>query len=222
MRRRIGYGAVVRLVTVLVALSAVTVSTQPPLFTSTFPPEEFQLHRAALLAQIGDGIAVVQGAHETGSYLPFRQNNHFFYLTGVEVPRAIALLDGRTKRTMLFLPPRNERMERSEGPVLVPGAEAARLTGIADVRPRESFGEAFTAAAAGGRVVYTPLRGESVAAVTPDSAIRYATAAAADPWDSRPSREAAFSAKLTAAAAGVEVRDLDPILDALRVIKTPR
>jgi Xaa-Pro aminopeptidase len=222
MRRRIGYGAVVRLVTVVVAFSAVTVSTQPPLFTSTFPPEEFDLHRAALFAQIGEGIAVLQGAPETGSYLPFRQNNHFFYLTGVEVPRAIALLDGRTKRTILFLPPRNERMERSEGPVLVPGADAARLTGIADVRPRESFGEAFTAAAAGGRVVYTPLRGESVAAVTPDSAIRFATAAAADPWDSRPSREAAFSAKLTTAAAGVEVRDLDPILDALRVIKTPR
>ena len=222
MRRRIGYGVVVRLVAVLVALSAVRVSTQRPLFTSTFPPEEFALHRAALLAQIGDGIAVVQGAPETGSYLPFRQNNHFFYLTGVEVPRAIALLDGRTKTTVLFLPPRNERMERSEGPVLVPGAEAARLTGIADVRPGESFGDAFIAAAAGGRVVYTALRGGSVAAVTPDSAIRYATAAAADPWDNRPSREAAFAAKLSAAAAGIEVRNLDPILDALRVIKTPR
>jgi len=104
MRRRIGYGAVVRLVAVLVALSAVTVSTQPPLFTSTFPPEEFALHRAALLAQIGDGIAVMQGAPETGSYLPFRQNNHFFYLTGVEVPRAIALLDGRPREVAIFPP----------------------------------------------------------------------------------------------------------------------
>ena len=97
MRPRIGYGAVVRVVTVFVALWAVRVSAQPPLFTSTFPPEEFALHRAALFAQIGDGIAVVQGAPETGSYLPFRQNNHFFYLTGVEVPRAIALLDGRVR-----------------------------------------------------------------------------------------------------------------------------
>jgi Xaa-Pro aminopeptidase len=222
MSCRIGHGAVVRFVTVLVALSAVTVAAQPPLFTSAFPPEEFAAHRAALFAQIGDGVAVVQGAPETGSYLPFRQNNHFFYLTGVEVPRALLLLDGRTKTTMLFLPPRNERMERSEGPVLVPGPEAARLTGIADVRAREAFGDAFKAAAVGGRVVYTPARGESLAAVTPDSASRYATAAAADPWDRRPSRETAFAARLSAAAAGIEVRDLDPILDALRVIKTPR
>ena len=70
--------------------------------------------------------------------------------------------------------------------------------------------------------MYTPARGESVAAVTPDSAMRSAAASAADPWDGRPSREAAFAAKLTAAAAGVEIRSLDPILDALRVIKTPR
>src|SRR5688572_16363158 len=104
MSCRIGHGAVVRFVTVLVALSVVSVSTQPPLFTSAFPPEEFAAHRAALFAQIGDGVAVVQGAPETGSYLPFRQNNHFFYLTGVEVPRALLLLDGRTKTTMLFLP----------------------------------------------------------------------------------------------------------------------
>ncbi len=222
MRRRTGYGAVVRLVAVIVALLAVKASAQNPLFTSAFPPEEFAAHRAALFAQIGEGVAVVQGAPETSSYLPFRQNNHFFYLTGVEVPRAIVLLDGRTKTTILFLPPRNERMERSEGPVLVPGPEAARLTGITDVRARESFGDAFKAAAEGGRVVYTPRRGESVAAVTPDSVARYAAAAAADPWDSRPSREAAFAAKLSAAAAGVEVRDLDPMLDALRMIKTPR
>jgi Xaa-Pro aminopeptidase len=210
---------------VLAMLGAAAVahpSAQNPVFTTAFPAEEFAAHRTALFTKIGDGVAVVQGAAETGSYLPFRQNNHFFYLTGVEVPRAIVLLDGRTKTTTLFLPPRNERMERSEGPVLGPGPEAARLTGIGEVRTRESFGEALTSAVGNGRIVYTPARGESVAAVTPDSALRYAAAAAADPWDARPSREAAFRAKLTAAAPGAEIRDLDPILDALRVIKTPR
>ena len=84
-----------------------------------------------VLAAIGDGIAVLQGATEYPAYVAFRQNNQFFYLTGVEVPRAMVLLDGRTQQTTLFLPPRNERLERSEGPVLVPGDEAARLTGIA-------------------------------------------------------------------------------------------
>ena len=206
----------------IVALGAARSTAQNPLFTTAFPAQEFAAHRTALFAKIGDGLAVVQGAAETGSYLPFRQNNHFFYLTGVEVPRAIVLLDGRTKTTMLFLPPRNERMERTEGPVLTPGSDAARLTGIADVRPREAFGDAFTAAVGSGRVVYTPARGESVAAVTPDSVDallgrrgRGSVGGPALPRG-RVCREAG------AAGPGVEVKDLDPILDALRVIKTPR
>ena len=224
MSRRVPYRIVFALAVAgaIVAAGAARPAAQNPLFTTAFPAEEFAAHRTALFAKIGDGLAVVQGAAETGSYLPFRQNNHFFYLTGVEVPRAIVLMDGRTKTTMLFLPPRNERMERSEGPVLTPGPDAARLTGIADVRPHEAFGDAFTAVAGNGRIVYTPARGESVAAVTPDSAMRLAAAAAADPWDARPSREAAFSARLAEARPGLEVKNLDPILDALRVIKTPR
>src|SRR3954467_988144 len=146
------------LIVTCVAVAVVRPSAQNPVFTTVLPAEEFAAHRAALMEKIGDGIAVLQGAAETGSYLPFRQNNHVFYLTGVEVPRALVLLDGRTEGTALFLPPRNERMERSEGPVLGPGAEAARLTGISEVRPLDTFGESFKAAVGTGRVVYTPGR----------------------------------------------------------------
>jgi hypothetical protein len=34
------------------------------------------------MEQIGDAVAVVQGATETTSYEKFRQSNQFFYLTG--------------------------------------------------------------------------------------------------------------------------------------------
>ncbi len=193
-----------------------------PLFTTVFPPSEFAEHRAGVFDAIGDAVAVVQGAPELPSYLRFRQNNHFFYLTGVETPRALVLLDGRTRTTTLFLAPANEAMVRSEGPVLVAGADAERLTGVADVRPRDAFRESFVAAVGAGRTVYTPFRGESIAAVTPDAVQRHAAAAAADPWDGQPSREATFREKLAAAAPGASVRDLDPILDKLRVIKTAR
>ena len=154
--------------------------------------------------------------------MAFRQNNQFFYLTGVEVPRALVLLDGRTGRTTLFVAPRNERLEQFEGPVLVPGDEAARLTGIATVRPRDEFAAAFAAAAEGGRTIYTPLRAESLGAGTPRAASAHAEATAADPWDGRPSRETQFVERLTAHAPGIQVKDLDPILDGLRLIKSPR
>ncbi|HEX6313434.1 MAG TPA: aminopeptidase P N-terminal domain-containing protein, partial [Gemmatimonadaceae bacterium] len=118
------------------ALLAVPVSAQPPLFTDSLPKEEFAERRARVMKEIGDGIAVLRGTAERPDSTKFRQNNQFYYLTGVEVPRAILLIDGRAKRSMLFLPPRNERRERSEGPVLVPGTEAVALTGIEAVEPR--------------------------------------------------------------------------------------
>ncbi len=57
---------------------------------------------------------------------------------------------------------------------------------------------------------------------TPSDVLGHAAASAADPWDGRLSRESAFTAKLQAYARGLEVRDLDPIVDAMRLIKSPR
>jgi Xaa-Pro aminopeptidase len=213
---------VVAAVAIAMALAAFASGRQPPLFTDAFPPEEFAARRAKVLTAIGDGIAVLQGATEYPAYVPFRQNNQFFYLTGVEVPRALVLLDGRTGQTTLFVQPRNERLEAFEGLVLVPGNEAARLTGIAAVRPRDDFAAVFTAAAQGGRTVYTPLRAESLGAGTPHAASAHAEATSADPWDGRPSREKQFVERLKAHAPGVQVKYLDPILDVVRLIKSPR
>ena len=52
-----------------------------------------------------------------GFQLP-RQTNEFYYLCGIETPHSYLYLDGRTKKATLFLPPRNARLERSEGRVL--------------------------------------------------------------------------------------------------------
>ena len=205
----------------LLWLAAATAGAQA-LFTDAVPAEEFAVRRSALMARIGDGVAVLSGATETPNYVKFRQNNNVFYLTGVEVPRAILLIDGRAKTTTLYLPPRNERLERSEGPVLVPGEDAQRLTGIEQVLPRERFGEAVTKLGAEARVVYLPHRAETLGAGTPGQATLHATASAGDPWDGRPSKESAFLQRVTAQAPGATLRDLDPILDEMRRVKSPR
>ena len=212
-----------RLALVLVAAMAGTIAAQgqAPLFTDSAPPEEFAARRAKVFAAIGDGVAVLEGSTEYPAYVRFRQNDQFFYLTGVEVPRALVLLDGRTKQTALFVAPRNERLERSEGPVLVPGDEARTLTGIERVAALGDFEAAFKAAAA-GRAVYAPFRAESLGAATPQAAAMNAQATLSDPWDGRPSRNQQFITKLKAAVPGLDVRDLDPILDGLRLIKSPR
>ena len=196
-------------------------AAQKPLFTDASPPSEFAARRAKVMAEIGDAVAIVSGTTEQPNYEKFKQNKQFFYLSGVEVPRAILLLDGRARSSTLFLPARNPGMERSEGPLLAPGAEAERLTGIERVVDRETFNAAVAALAAERRTMFVPFRRESIGAVAVDRVRAHDRATAADPWDGRPSKEAVFREKLQAAAPGSEVADLDPILDDMRLVKSP-
>ncbi len=205
---------------ILLLAVCATVAGQPPLFTTSMSREEFAARRARVMAQIGDGLVIVQGATETSSYEKFRQSNQFYYLTGVETPRAILVMDGRAKSTTLFLMPTNERMERSEGPLLGPGERAQELTGIEHVQPREEFSQIVPTLA--GRTVYTTFRGETVGAGTPDREASHAAAVKADPWDQRLSREDWFMSRLREKAGTIEFKNLDPILDAMRQIKSPR
>ena len=195
-------------------------AAQPPLFTDALPREEFAARRAKVMQHIGDAVVVMQGATETSSYEKFRQSNQFFYLAGIEVPRAILMIDGRTKSASLYIAPRDERMERSEGPMLVPGDDAVKLTGIERVLPRAEFANAVTELR--GRVVYTTFRGETRGAGTPDREAAHAAARKADPWDNEPAREDWFMNKLREKVPDMQFKNLDPILDGMRMIKSER
>jgi hypothetical protein len=110
-------------------------------FTEAFPPEEFAARRAAVINAIGDAVAIIQGAVEKPAELPFRQSAQFYYLTGVEVPRAILVIDGRAKSSTLYIDPAGYRV-RALGPSLGVSPEAAKspasmllLRGISSRRP---------------------------------------------------------------------------------------
>jgi Xaa-Pro aminopeptidase len=198
----------------------VTLSAQPPLFSTSLPKEEFAARRARVLEKIGDGVAVMQGYTETSSYEKFRQSNQFYYLTGVETPRAIFVLDGKAKSSTLYLLPTNPQMERSEGPLLAPGPAAEQLTGIEHVKPRADFDALVPSLA--GRTIYTTVRGETVLMGTPDRAIAHQRAREADPWELHGSKELFFRTRLGELAPGAKFENLDDILDEMRMIKSPR
>ena len=201
--------------------AAVPQSSQKPIFTDT-PPAEFAARRAKVMQAIGDGVAILQGATERPVYKQFRQSAQFFYLTGVEVPRAMLIIDGRAKTSTLFLPARDERMERSEGPVLTPGPEAEKLTGIERVSDRAAFDAAVAEIAKEGRQIFTTFRPEALEASTPSQGNAHARKSAEDPWDGRRTREQIFREKLAAVSPKSEIADLDRILDRLRLVKSAR
>jgi len=203
----------------LVVLGA-GISAQP-VFTGAeiFPAEEFAARRATVMEKIGDAVAILQGTTERPGEQPLRQNNQFFYLTGVVEPR----IDGRTKKTTVYLLPKNERREqRMLGPGLSPGAEAAAATGVDAVLPREEFTAAVAGFAREGRAIYTPFRPEVLGEASSSDPAALWRATKADAWDGRVSREDQFVQKLKGASPQSTVADLDPIIDALRAIKSPR
>lgn len=206
-----------------VLLLLVSCAAAQPVFTDAFPSEEYAARRARVLTRIGDGVAIVQGTTERPGEQPLRQSNQFFYLCGVVEPRAILVIDGKTRRTTLFLQPRNERREQSAfGPGLYPGDAAAQATGIDAALPRDDFKTVLATIAEEKRAMYTPFRPEVLGSASAGDAAAHARATKSDPWDGRPSREEAFQARLKEAAPASEIRNLDPILDELRAVKSPR
>ena len=135
-----------------------------PVFRGTeiFPPEEFAARRAQVMAQIGDGVAIVLGATEPPGELPFRQNSQFFYLTGVTEPRARVIIDGRAKTTIVYLQQRTPRQDQSMyGPGMNPGPDAAKQLGVDAALPAADFSKAISEIAAEHRTIYTSLRRRS-------------------------------------------------------------
>ncbi len=218
----------IRLITSIVLAASVVLArpaAQIPqgTFTDIFPLEEFAARRDKVIDAIGDGVAILQGAVEKPAELSFRQSAQFFYLTGVEVPRAILVMDGRTRRSTLYIPSGGFRI-RALGPSLVPGDEAVRITGLSAVLPREEFATAVSAIGRDRRAIFTPSGGDVVGGGSRGEVNGLAAATKNDPWDGRESREEAFAAKLRSAMdwPDLTVQNLDPIIDRLRAVKSPR
>jgi Xaa-Pro aminopeptidase len=196
-------------------------------YQSDFPPEEFQARWKTIFDKIGDrALAIVPGVSQANGFIVPRQSNEFYHLCGIETPHAYLILDGRDRRVTLLLSPRDARLESAEGKVL--SADDAdlvrRLTGVDMVMSTKGMTEDWVRQLIGSSAtaIYAPFapaegnaqcRGE----------LRSANAAIArDPWDGRPAREAHLVELLKSRFPKVEVRDLTPILDELRAVKSAR
>lgn len=135
------------------------------------------------MAQIGDGAAILQGTTERPGEQPLRQSNQFFYLCGVVEPRAILVIDGKAKRSTLYLYAGAERRARMFRSAMVPSDEAARTTGIEAVRPREEFAKAIETFVQEGRMLYTPFRPEVLSSASAGDTMGHARMTKDDPWD---------------------------------------
>jgi Xaa-Pro aminopeptidase len=160
MRRRI---ALLTLLALPAALSAQAGSPAGPV-----PVANLQARREALFARIGKGIVVLRSAEErsieAGGDHPqdsdYRENNDFFYLTGIESPESYLVLvanDTTPDLAVLYIPPRNPQSEQWTGYKLS-NDSATALSGITEVHSADSAAQLIRTrvarARAGGGALY--------------------------------------------------------------------
>ncbi|HEX9828695.1 MAG TPA: aminopeptidase P N-terminal domain-containing protein [Bacteroidota bacterium] len=196
------------------------------MYQTDFPPEEFKARWEKIFDKIGDNaVAVVQGAPQVRGFALSRQVNELYYLCGVETPFAYIKFDGRSRKTTLYLPPRNERLERSEGKILsADDAEIVKkLTGVDEVMSSDMMRGGWLADTGRTRVVlYVPFQPGEGYAESRGENVQANTGIALDYWDGRLPREGQFIQLLRTRHPRVEVRDLTPVLDELRAVKSAR
>jgi Xaa-Pro aminopeptidase len=105
------------------------------------PGADYHSRREALVKKVGGLVVLVAPLEPMDAVYGFRQDDNFYYLSGVTVPGAALLISpaaeakgevpARVYTEILFLPPRNLRLEKFTGPQLgSDDPEATKITGF--------------------------------------------------------------------------------------------
>lgn len=131
------------------------------------PGADYHARREALAKKAAAVVVMVAPLEGFDSVYAFRQENNFYYLSGITVPGAALLIapsveakgdtPASTYAEILFLPPRNARLEKFEGARLgADDPDAPTLTGFDRVEEMGKLPEEVTKLLANERpVVYT-------------------------------------------------------------------
>jgi Xaa-Pro aminopeptidase len=191
------------------------------LSAAQFTKEEYAARRAKLMEIIPDGVAIILGAKHRVDYNEYYQNNDFMYLTGVEVPDAILIIDGIRKESILFYTI-SERGARTVGIDLAYARSPRGVTGVERFLSREQFASYLNRLADGSCIFYTSFKPEELMRECSREKLRTLQRNMVfDDWDGRLTRELQFVKIVRERFPQVEVRDCSQMIWDLRIIKSP-
>ncbi|MFZ2053695.1 MAG: Xaa-Pro peptidase family protein [Candidatus Aminicenantales bacterium] len=183
---------------------------------------EFMRRRAALMDKVGDGLIVLFGETSPLPGAHFHQDNDFYYLTGVEDTGTALIMIPRTKQSFLFLPQQTPREAMMGGGNLLKDLQAKEKTGLTEIYDVSFFEEYLgrNIARAGlslflrlsPRDTIDNARYETLIFTARKSRLHYNDQISLDNYR---------VLKLRERYPGVEFKDIAPLLDAMRVIKSP-
>ncbi|MBD3184449.1 M24 family metallopeptidase [Candidatus Poribacteria bacterium] len=190
------------------------------MYQTDFTLEEFSTRRKKLCEAMEDNaFALLQGAPGPMGSDSFYQYKDFYYLCGIETPRAYLLIEGRNGHTTAFLPHISQVEQQSTKPVACfENADlVCKLSGVDAVLGWEDLGQYLNRAS----TIYMPFEDGEIRTVNRHHAKSWAIKQSADPWDTRITRAAQFIETVKRQFPNVKVKNLSPLMDEMRVIKSP-
>lgn len=207
---------------VLVQTVAIAVVLVTPTFSAnTFDKPEYAARRSRLMAEIGDGAAVFLGAATPASDVAFRQGHDFFYMSGVEIPDAILVVDGMRKESVLFFTISESEADGLAIPLDLVRAPAA-YTGIERVLPVEQFNGFLAGLANRNRTLYTMFKPEEIGPENGNEKFNaLQKSMTLNMWDGRLTRELQFVKQVRERFPQVDLRDSTRLVWNQRKLKSP-
>jgi Xaa-Pro aminopeptidase len=227
------------------------VTPPPPVSWDRDRLSDLSARRKAVAEQLGPKSVLILYAAESRNYAadvdwPYRQENNFFYLTGInQEGSAFVMIPGAEKvREILFLPPSNPAQESWTGHILTP-AEGRKISGIQEVWDARRLNEflqnllppaqsVFVDPPAAGHGAHgaPPPSAPPALPVDPASAFRGTIDLAAkneveiymmsNGRAAEYGREIEITKKLSALTPSITVKDAGPIFGTLRRVKSQR
>jgi len=183
-----------------------------------FTADDFAARRNKVMEQIGDGILILQAAELPEAYVKFRQDNNFYYLTGVEVPDAVLIIDGKSKESILLVPDNISNDIKTEAHIK-PGQAAAAEYRFSNVISKIALTNYLHYYSETGRPFYLQSSPQETTEMSRDRCMMTRAARINNPWDGRISKELTFYNKIKERFPATVVKDITPILDAMRWVK---
>jgi Xaa-Pro aminopeptidase len=133
---------------------------------------DYHARRIALADKLNGGIAILFAAEEPLlDFMPYRQDEDFYYLTGWNEPGAALLIEAsqsvqgthpaRVYREIMFLPTRNLRMELYTGKKLdAASPDAPQVAGVNEVKPMTDLALTLNQLAAENRAMMSSIWSE--------------------------------------------------------------
>jgi len=98
-------------------------------------PQEFAARRAELMAQAKTGFTLLFARNDIPEAAHYREDNDFYYYTGVQDPGAVLALDNANGKMMLFEPQQAGRTAQVYGANLLSRLDEAKRLGFSSVMP---------------------------------------------------------------------------------------